>query len=262
MPAVVILTRFNLYMKFGDAEPPNLNRDWLERRVQLFEHLCQPSVANQTYKDFRWLVMLDPRTPQDIVDRLNSLQAVDARGVENPEHKALGRMLAESVSDDWIITANLDSDDMLHRDFVKDLVESFQIQPPREKTFLVFPTGYTVAGGKYYRMEYLSNQFRAIAEPVSDCETVFAVDHHKVGDLPNVRVVNDRPRWAMIVHGTNVANKIIGVRDLSAEPADFAQPVSPSSVGDVFDVPVSWLREQVRRTGIVGRIRRLAGRKT
>lgn len=262
MPAVVILTRFNLYMKFGDAEPPNLNREWLERRVALFENWCQPSVANQSYKDFRWLVMLDPRTPQDIVDRLNALEAVDARGIENPEHKALGKMLTEGMSEEWVITANLDSDDMLHRNFVKDLVESFEVEPPSEKTFLVFPSGYTVTSGKYYRMDYLSNQFRAIAEPVSDCETVFAVDHHKVGSFANVRVVHEKPRWAMIVHGTNVANKIIGVRDLSAEPTDFAQPPSPMSAGDTFDVPVSWLREQVRRTGIVGRIRRLVGRKT
>ena len=262
MPAVVILTRFNLYMKFGEAEPPNLNREWLERRVQLFEHWCQPSVANQTCKDFRWLVMLDPRTPQDIVDRLNTLDAVDARGIENPEHNALGRMVAESISDDWIITVNLDSDDMLHKDFVKDLIESFSAEEPKDTTFMVFPTGYTVGSGKYYRMTYLSNQFRAVAERAQDCKTVFAVDHHKVGDLPNVRVVNEQPRWAMIVHGTNVANKVIGIRDLSAKPADFAQPESPTSVGDTFDVPVFWLREAVRRTGIVGRIRRLLGRKT
>ncbi len=260
MPAVVILTRFNLHMKFGGADSPNLDREWLERRVQLFEKWCQPSVANQTFKQFRWLVMLDPGTPQDVLDRLNSLASVDAQRIDDPEHRSLGKRVTEGLDEDWIITANLDSDDMLHKDFVKDLVESFANEPPTARTFLLFPSGFSVSGQKYYRMDYLSNQFRAVAEPVKTCETIFAVDHDKVAGLDNKRCVHRQPRWAMLVHGTNVANQLRGYRDLSVDPVDFGQPPNSVGFGDSLDVPVSWCREMIRRTGIVGRIRAILRR--
>jgi len=56
-----LLTRFNV---------AKCDEDWLDIRLKLFEKFCVPSVLNQVYKDFTWLIFFDPRTPFRYVDRI------------------------------------------------------------------------------------------------------------------------------------------------------------------------------------------------
>lgn len=63
-----IITRFNLPIyhatKSGAVSPTD--ETYLRKRMSIFTELCLPSVKQQTCQDFRWLVLFDAHTPNDI----------------------------------------------------------------------------------------------------------------------------------------------------------------------------------------------------
>lgn len=247
---IVLFTRFNLNMSFNKERSPNLDLPWLEERVRLFERWCHPSVINQNWRGFHWVVMLDPKTPREIVERLGSLEHVDARLMEDFSYPVLGRLAAHLASEsEWVITANLDSDDMLHRSFMEDLAATCA----QGRAFLVFPYGYTMSGERFYKQCYKVNQFRALQERTSDCLTVFSVDHDKIESAGSLKIINNEPRWASVIHGGNVANRVVGTRDIYACPSDFGIRASDRvSILDYVDVArttmIEWARKLRRRS--------------
>lgn len=260
---IVIITRFNLYIPFRElnSTSPNLEPKWLEGRMKLFEDYCQPSIAAQTYKNFRWLVMIDPKTPQDIVDRLNSMPHVEATPMEKFMHWDVAEVVREwTPAEEWILTVGLDSDDMLHKDFLKELVEVVTANPPTERMFYTYPYGYSVENRRFYRRLYPDNQFYAFAEKWADCETVLCADHDDMAKTAPIRYLHKKPRWAAVIHGTNVANFNFGIRDLGAKASDFGirqELIQTNGVLDLFDVPFSWTKEMIRRTRIVRNVKKL-----
>lgn len=247
--AVFIMTRFNLNMKFTSHESSYLDQTWLDRRVELFEMWCQPSVANQSYKSFRWIVMLDPETPDEVVNQLNRLDCVDARRIENRQHDQLGKMVTElSGESEWVITCNLDSDDILHKDFVLDIVSSVRNDPPSEMTFLNFPWGYSFYKGKFYRQRWNYNQFRALFERTSECKTIYQRNNDLIEGYAPIRYIHRMPRWAAGVHGGNVANQRVGLRDLSVKRSDWGLQGrdQPAGVRDYLDLVRTIIRESIR----------------
>lgn len=71
-----LLTRFNLLLWRKDKEG-NIVRSkaWLEHRFMLFEQYCLPSIANQTCKEFEWIVLFDSKTPDNFKEMIRELQA-------------------------------------------------------------------------------------------------------------------------------------------------------------------------------------------
>lgn len=77
-----VITRFNIPAKYaGRRNPtvaeidPKTDEVYLDSRMALFEKYTYPSLAAQTNKDFKWLVLFSDQTPQRFVDRLNQLKA-------------------------------------------------------------------------------------------------------------------------------------------------------------------------------------------
>lgn len=71
-----IITRFNLpiFQKRDCGESvDNINSAFLKDRFEIFERYCLPSIANQTCKNFKWLVMFDINTPKVFKERLKRL---------------------------------------------------------------------------------------------------------------------------------------------------------------------------------------------
>ena len=60
-----LITRFNVPVKNWDrdkAGKPVLDDAWMLSRLELFRRYCVPGVANQTNKDFTWLIYCDTLT--------------------------------------------------------------------------------------------------------------------------------------------------------------------------------------------------------
>ena len=51
---------------------PHTRTGWLQDRVELFEHYCAPSVANQS-QPVSWIVYFDPESPDWLMERLRPL---------------------------------------------------------------------------------------------------------------------------------------------------------------------------------------------
>lgn len=72
-----IITRFNLPVfrpKLGGEEMPSAcDEKYLVYRFELFEKYCVPSIKNQTCQNFKWLILMDSRTPDVFKDRLQRL---------------------------------------------------------------------------------------------------------------------------------------------------------------------------------------------
>lgn len=57
-----ILTRFNI--PFNPQNNFLLETEYLQKRFDIFESCCFPSIHQQTFKDFKWLTFFDSRTPE------------------------------------------------------------------------------------------------------------------------------------------------------------------------------------------------------
>ena len=76
-----ILTRFNLRIWRQDKHGSAVRtREWLEHRFGLFEKYCLPSIANQTCKDFEWVVLFDDKTPDEFRNRISEYHVLPSVG--------------------------------------------------------------------------------------------------------------------------------------------------------------------------------------
>ncbi|MEM7197505.1 MAG: glycosyltransferase, partial [Pseudomonadota bacterium] len=128
--AVFVTTRFGI----GLTDSVNL-----AHRLKLFEVTVLPSLINQTYQDFHWLILIDARLDGDILQSLKRLIVpfphfhlvrVD---VLNSACQSIGSyawiwasamhyIIACKLCDDprdYVLTANIDDDDAWHRDALK-----------------------------------------------------------------------------------------------------------------------------------------------
>lgn len=67
-----LITRFNLPIFFtlrNGNKVSACSEEYLEHRFELFEKYCLPSVAQQSNKNFKWLILFDVNTPQKFKDR-------------------------------------------------------------------------------------------------------------------------------------------------------------------------------------------------
>ena len=68
-----VVTRFNMPIfptRNNGDEVKNNDVGFLNKRLDIFERYCMPSLRKQTCQDFQWLVMFDINTPQVIKERL------------------------------------------------------------------------------------------------------------------------------------------------------------------------------------------------
>ncbi|HVE14230.1 MAG TPA: glycosyltransferase [Elusimicrobiota bacterium] len=225
----LLITRFNV--AWPDGPNQGLDPGWLEARFQLFERFCLPSVRAQSCSNFRWLILMDERTPAEYRNRIEA----HARW-ENLHPVYLRRPL--TVLDDgfldvvraharpdvrYLITTRLDNDDAIARHFIQAIQEAFR---GVKREVLEFPCGYVWNEHKLYRVpHYPSNPFSSLIEERDEFTTVYGDTHESLAKSAPVRVLARRPSWIQVVHGGNIANRVRGVRcRLSAQALgrDFA----------------------------------------
>lgn len=75
-----LLTRFNLALWQEDKNGQAIDREeWIRKRLKLFETYCLPSVAGQTWQEFRWILLVDADTPADLRERIKAYRNVCAQ---------------------------------------------------------------------------------------------------------------------------------------------------------------------------------------
>lgn len=252
----VLITRFNL--PTSGAERRVRERDgWLSTRADLFEKHCLPSVRARSNQNFRWLVYLDPESPEWLLTRL----APHIRdGVFEPIFRAevtpalivrdIRAGLAKPAAE--LLTTNLDNDDGLATDFVDRLQ---RIDPGGPRAALYLATGLILGPEAVYLRVDTLNAFCSVRESWEDPVTCWADWHTRLPrSMPSIAVPGP-PAWLQVVHGSNVSNRVRGRLVASHTytalfptlPADLPQPTRAERRRDqLVTGPSRFLRESSR----------------
>ncbi|MCX6498280.1 MAG: glycosyltransferase [Arthrobacter sp.] len=213
----VLLTRFNL-PSVGAESVVRAKEGWLRTRLELFRRFCLPAVLQQSHQEFKWIIYLDPESPEWLVKSMNEL---NSRGTFTPIYRAevgRGQLLEDlqSVSGAKhrdVITTNLDNDDGLASDFVERL-QAAEINGARAAIYLTH--GLIRKGARLYLRRDRVNAFCSVRENWEDARTCWSDWHNLLGRSMNVRELAGAPAWLQVVHGSNVSNRIRGRRVAAA----------------------------------------------
>ncbi len=225
-PKVFICTRFNIVLRGKNERPdktgsPTGTVEWLERRFELFERVCLPSLMAQTDGDFHWLVFFSDRTPEPFLTRIHDLHrrfpAFMPRFLEDGEIP-VRRYRAEvqkllSPYDTHVITTRLDNDDALHRSYVERLRGEFHGQDDEVVNFLN-GVQFDMEGGVVVDLRKQSNPFIGRIERVRNghVDTVLFAMHDQVQEKGNLRNVETIPLWLQLIHSGNLVNEMASPR--------------------------------------------------
>lgn len=215
----VLMTRFNLATPGRESDLRN-RPGWLQRRFELFERYCLPSVAAQTLKNFRWVIYFDENTPVDFRTRIEAARTVapftpyftglfPASGWPRSLHE----LMPEAERTPWLLTSRLDNDDALARDYVARLHAALaRLDIPERMTFN-FTEGFVLSNGRLYAHRHDSNAFASWLEPFApDALTAMGIRHMHFADHGPVAQIDGRGAWLQVVHEENVSNRVRGRR--------------------------------------------------
>lgn len=235
-----LLTRFNLLFRRSDrknwaevveqkSRRCHNNGHWLEKRMELFELYCVPSVKGQTNQDFKWAVLINEETPHSFIEALATTlpdNATIINGKGHPHDYELAAHYMKTFVDedtDMVISTSLDSDDAISRKFLE--VVRKEAEKEAKRCYIDLVKGVVVAhhrGFQYVgeREGRTVSHFRSLVEPADNIKSVYAVSHgesHK--DAPVVSVVTDE-RWLEVIHGDNASNRFKRKRNDKTRPLE------------------------------------------
>lgn len=209
------LTKFNV-RAFPELRP-GCEPDWLEKRFQLFDQFCFPSMQKQSNQNFKWLVFFDVDTPETFKQKIANyakqwhnfvpvyLDCPLPYGQFPDEVRAVVRQYIPSDCE-YLITTWLDNDDAIHRDYVQMIQDNFACQ---ESETLNFIFGYQLCNGKLYFDFEFANHFISLIErydPTS-FNTCLCRPHKEIYEVcRSAQKILCKPVWIEVVHGSNYMN--------------------------------------------------------
>lgn len=209
-----VLTRFNIASPGREMAIRN-SPGWLNRRFDLFDRYCLPSMAAQDRTDFHWLIYFDKDTPPEFKERIER-----ARQTVDFEPRYVGLFHASMATDDVqartdpaanrILTTRLDNDDAVAGDFLSRVRAAASSLP--DSTVINFTNGIALKQGRLYAASDESNPFTSLIEPAAGAQTIWSAQHRDLGRLWTLKQIQGPPCWLQVVHGENVANRIKGRR--------------------------------------------------
>lgn len=218
-----VITRFNLKLEphFSRDKNGNPTRtdEWLERRFDLFETVCLPSLQGQTCQEFKWLVLFDRETPEHFKKRIESYPKIYPNFIplylESGKPLYVKNILAQKIAVlpnggmSGILTTRIDNDDAFHKDMIRE-IRNFFISNP-ENCFLNFNYGiqYDLMTGVAVKIRYESNHFISLSEKNGEnVETVIIHDHSAIHSVKKVIPVENKskPMWIELIHESNISN--------------------------------------------------------
>ena len=225
----IIVTRFNAGVyttqridKRG-VRISDYAEEWMAHRMRLFEQICAPSMRAQTCQNFTWLIICDPMTPKETLerirmqsDRISICTQNSAYSVRFALRAAVRRALelfsrAAMCWPKHIITSLVDNDDALnvhYAEWVQNIV------PEERHCVLSFPrfevwhkmTGTTID------VITVPNMYISLIETADlGADTVLARHHGNMCDeYPAIRIDKDEQIALCTIHEYNIYNKLEG----------------------------------------------------
>jgi hypothetical protein len=262
-----IQSRFNLHLALQSKVCPTEESylEWCARRAELFLDITLPSMLAQSSQAFEWLIYFDvERNPP--VERVLAALAphanihpmfFDCRGRHPWElvgHARIGVAERTSPGTEVVLTTKLDTDDALHRDYVRVLNHRAR-QLGREEIgdglAVNCDYGVQLVGGRLLAYLYGANPFLTMVEyvrtPTGDAlnfdllQTAMTILHYKVHEsFPVDHFLYRQPLWLQTIHEANAFNE---------EIAGLLELAEPAAVGELFGItPAAFARTRRAQT--------------
>ncbi|WP_419869065.1 glycosyltransferase [Chryseobacterium sp. CT-SW4] len=215
----IITTRFNVPTQGWDITREGskpLTDEWLADRFELFQTYTLPSFKNQTNKNFIWLVFFDINTSEhykEIINRISSEFApftpVFVRDFDEMNSRLLEIIPTYfTAHTKYIISSDLDNDDILYKDFVKAVHDHFKpvhdmVIEPRKGLQLTKISDKEAIVTEYYA---LANPFVSLVESIDDFGTVIKENHNNYRYYKEVNHYDHQEMFIQIIHKHNLMN--------------------------------------------------------
>jgi hypothetical protein len=216
----VIMTRFNVPTKGWDETRSGfkpLTEEWLDDRFKLFRKYVLPSYKDQTNQNYIWLTFFDVKTSEKFRNIIKEIEAeypvfkaVFVEDFDVMKTKAV-EIIPQFFNSDtkFVITSELDNDDMLHKDYVKTVQEHFK---PVHDLVIDLRRGFQLTmlpGRKAVVTVYnaVANPFVSLAESVDNFKTVLKERAHNCyRDYKHFSVEDTKEMYIQIIHQFNMMN--------------------------------------------------------
>lgn len=199
-----VITRFSVRAP-GDTQRYR-DPEWLRGRLDLLRRFGAQSLRDQTDSGFTWLLFADDQSPQWVRDGLSEVSTgIDTICcfTEPGEWKAnLAALLDSRRSGDApIITTRLDSDDLIHRDFIRVVADAAE-----PDIVMNMPIGYRLRTDQM-RLFRVRNKRTFEVLCTASSQHIFNFGHGTAGrSFRSVDVRAEAGMWIQTVHGENLAN--------------------------------------------------------
>lgn len=225
-----LITRFNLKNEQWTQQNV-LSEDWLEKRIELFEKVCFPSVINQSNQHFIWLIFFDIDTPQTIKNYVEENYTSDLiqihyiDGFKELESSCRSIVSSQIEHDSFYITSRLDNDDALHKEYI-ETIKNLSI--PQSKTVIDIVRGYQLyhqnkgCRAKSYSSKF--NPFISLISNANDLELIIDKQHLD-WNTKEYHCISyyDKKLWLQYIHDNNQLNTLISsLPTISMELKDFS----------------------------------------
>lgn len=225
----VLVSRLNVFYQKKMSEKGFDPENWLLERVEIFKKFCLPSILNQSNKKFQWFFYIDAHTPDQVKEDLEKTfvpypfikllaHHFDSFNITKELRSDIDKYLGKDF--DFLISSRVDTDDMLHKDFISNIQESFNEQ---EFKILNFSRGlvYHIPSGVSSFSNRKGNPFISLVEKRNNGQfvTVFSKSHTDyVSDYAYTEIYLEKPLWCMTVHGLNDSTGFFGKINLIKQP--------------------------------------------
>lgn len=216
----VIMTRFNVPTRGWNETRSGfkpLTEEWLDDRFRLFRTYVLPSYKNQTNQNFVWLPFFDVNTSEkfrkiiaEIQEEYPTFRPVFVEDFDEMKTKAV-EVIPQFFTPEtkFIITSELDNDDMLHKDYVKTVQEYFK---PVHDLVIDLRRGYQLTMQLNHKAvvtvyNAVANPFVSLAESVDNFKTMLKERaHNSYRDYKNFSIEDSKEMYIQIVHQYNLMN--------------------------------------------------------
>lgn len=219
----VVTTRFNVptevWSVTRDGSKP-LSEEWLRDRFEIFRKFCLPSFQNQSNKNFIWLLFFDVNTPIEYQKKIEEFKLdfptfhpVFVRDFKEMYEQTL-EIIPGFFSKDtkFLITTDIDNDDLLHREFIATVQSKFKAQHNLAIDLIRGLQVTQINKKQAFANEFymIANPFISLVESTDHFGTVMKEKHLSYRKYPLYTFFDAEPRFIQFIHANNLVNDSLG----------------------------------------------------
>lgn len=214
----LLLTRYN------GGKP---DKEWNEKRIQLFKEICLPSVIAQSNQNFDWRLFVDDRTENNIKDELRRILPANAKILRVNEDKRWFSEYQIALNAQWyesVLTTQLDNDDAISPHYIeliqttinRYITNKWNVEKVVLNSTRWLELDYNTGEQRIYNWQ-MEDDFRrwvspffSLYESSAPFVGIYAEEHRNWSktQYPIIDLNSQRPLYTRVVHWGNVSNQM------------------------------------------------------